>query len=391
MPVWHELTKELREAGELQVVGITQEQHAERCQLWAQWQQIDWPILWDPYNRTGSSAVPIAMAVDEYGVIRNMRLHPRKFETQFVRDFMQKQFPAPAISERRKIAEHPQWRQLIPELQKLLQSDSENATAWFRLGVALRMRFDQNDATMQADDFQQAVNCWSRALKLKPSQYIWRRRIQQWGPKLDKPYPFYDWVIEAQQQIRERGEAPISLPIRVFPAAVPSGDGSEAVARNAFNDNDGMVPRDADQAVAIQHAWVPNTQKPKDGAGATARLHLLLRPDATREVHWGWDGGPVQIWMYDAEGWKIQQDYFRLEPQTEVDAQGKHIPLPNMDGSTQGVNFELQRTSGDAATELTGVAYYYICIGESGECTFLAQDFRIPLPTTKSAEANGDE
>ena len=59
-PVWHELTAPLRASGELVLVGITEEQHPDRCALFAQWQGFDWPILWDPFNLTRSAAVPAA-------------------------------------------------------------------------------------------------------------------------------------------------------------------------------------------------------------------------------------------------------------------------------------------------------------------------------------------
>ena len=45
MPVWHELTKEARKAGELVLLGVIQEQHPDRCRLFAQWKGFDWPIL----------------------------------------------------------------------------------------------------------------------------------------------------------------------------------------------------------------------------------------------------------------------------------------------------------------------------------------------------------
>jgi hypothetical protein len=382
VPVWHELTKQLRADDELVVIGITQEQHAERCQLWAQWQQIDWPILWDPFNLTGSAAVPIAMAVDEQGVIRNMRLHPRKFEQQFVKEFMEMEFPAMLdgwvdselgskgkAGKGKAVLRAPMpWKIHLPALQKRVQDSPDDDAAWFRLGVALRMRFD-DPIHAQADDFQRAIDHWRKSLSLNPGQYIWRRRIQQWGPRLDKPYPFYDWVDQARSEIQTRGEKPIALPVPVFAAAVASAEGSEAVAQNAHPDNDGMIPRDKDQVIAVRNAVVKHTKKA--GSEDVARVHLLLQPDAKRDVHWSWDAGPCQVWIYDAKGWQIEQDFFRLQPGQKPASAG------------QGVNFEVKRTAGDAAdaaSELVGVAYYYVCIGESGECTFLAQDFRIALP-----------
>jgi len=35
-----------------------------------QWQQMDWPILSDPFNDLGISAVPITLLIDEHGIIR---------------------------------------------------------------------------------------------------------------------------------------------------------------------------------------------------------------------------------------------------------------------------------------------------------------------------------
>ena len=57
-------------AGELQVVGIVQEQHPARALLFQQWKGLDFPILWDPFGVCGVEAVPDLTAVDEHGVVR---------------------------------------------------------------------------------------------------------------------------------------------------------------------------------------------------------------------------------------------------------------------------------------------------------------------------------
>ena len=61
-------------------------------------------------------------------------------------------------------------------------------------------------------DAQAGVVRWTEALTANPNQYIWRRRIQQYGPRLDKPYNFYFWVAEARKEIRDRGEEPFPRP-----------------------------------------------------------------------------------------------------------------------------------------------------------------------------------
>ena len=57
MPVWYRELDELRRSGDVKIVGLIQEQHADRCALFLQWKQMDFPVLVDSLNRTGVSAV----------------------------------------------------------------------------------------------------------------------------------------------------------------------------------------------------------------------------------------------------------------------------------------------------------------------------------------------
>ena len=59
VPGWHEATKEWQEAGDLQMVGIIQEQHPDRARLFMQWKEMGWPILID----------------SNYGIIQSANLH----------------------------------------------------------------------------------------------------------------------------------------------------------------------------------------------------------------------------------------------------------------------------------------------------------------------------
>ena len=97
----------------------------------------------------------------------------------------------------------------IAAYQQAIRLNREDGNAHFRLVVSYRRRHDSD--LRQSDDFQTAVNHWGHALDLDPNQYIWRRRIQQFGPRLAKPYPFYDWVSTARREISARGETPSVL------------------------------------------------------------------------------------------------------------------------------------------------------------------------------------
>ena len=100
MPVWHETLLPWRDEELVQVIGIATEQHPERTELYAMWQELDWPILWDPFNLTQSFAVPLAMSIDENGVIRSMRLNPREFDAQVAQGFLGQDPATPSSDDR---------------------------------------------------------------------------------------------------------------------------------------------------------------------------------------------------------------------------------------------------------------------------------------------------
>ena len=45
-------------------------------------------------------------------------------------------------------------------------------------------------AVRRPGDFQAAVDAWGSAPALDPNQYIWRRRIEQYGPRLRQTLRF---------------------------------------------------------------------------------------------------------------------------------------------------------------------------------------------------------
>jgi hypothetical protein len=62
VPVWHEGTAKWVKDGKLVLLGVIQEQHADRCRLLAQWKGFRWPILHDPINVLEATGVPILTA-----------------------------------------------------------------------------------------------------------------------------------------------------------------------------------------------------------------------------------------------------------------------------------------------------------------------------------------
>lgn len=382
MPVWHDRTRELRAGVDLVVIGLVQEQHPERCALYAQWQRFDWPIVWDPFNVTESKVVPRLFAIDEHGVVRSTRPDPGSFEA----DFVGASFEPPsdvAAAEPLMLAE---WADDPPEsargamarllwgagfderalaaLEAAAAAPGSRAIDHFRLGVARRMRCDS--AAARPDDFQRALASWSEALDRDPNQYIWRRRIQQYGPRLDKPYPFYDWVRTAAAEVSARGEEPVALraeltgaeraeALRAFVAAGPATE----------PDPEGRIARDGELVdVETAVAW-----HSKPAGERPARVHLALRPAAARGAHWNNEGEPFRVWIDVPEGW--QADRRLLE----------HAGAPEpVSDEVRRLDFELRPPEGAGGEHvLTGYALFNVCEGRDGTCRYVRRDFTLRL------------
>ncbi len=332
MAAWDAKTKEWVRQGKLVVVGIAQEQHADRCRLLAQWRQLSWPILHDPINIMQVTGVPIEVAIDENGIVRSLRPNLDTLD----REFLDRTFASSAPSPRegpteavrpdpaalRRLAERDgscqAWRDLgdalvlwagpggldeaIQAYTQALHAKSDDGDAHFRLGVCYRMRSEAPHAA--PGDFQTAVDHWTTARSLQPNQYIWRRRIEQYGPRLTKPYPFYDWVPTAEREIRARGEQPVELRVRPTGSemAGPIRTGEAGLGDMASPDPEGRLTRDTQSLVRAEVAVVPPRVKP----GEAVRVYLTLRPDEAHKACWSAEGEPLQVWIGLPPGWRAQ-------------------------------------------------------------------------------------
>ena len=230
--MWQKVVTPYVEAGELTVVGVVQEQHPDRASLYRQWRKLDWPIFVDSLNLLDLAVVPVPVALDRAGFVRHKRITP----SNTVEEFIKVEHPAVEASPSHNLAagRDPDalraaaqragtaraWRDLgdalflhgaptdlsraVEAYERAVAADHSDGRAHFRLGVTLLRRYESRER--RASDAQAAVERWGSALAIDPNQYIWRRRIQQYGPRLDKPYNFYFWVEQAKKEITARGE-----------------------------------------------------------------------------------------------------------------------------------------------------------------------------------------
>lgn len=410
MPVWHKATRQWVADGKLEVLGITQEQHPDRCRLFAQWQQFDWPIVWDPINSLESTAVPIIVAIDEHGIVRSTRPRPETFEQEFLNvsfreDASPASTPAEGASDRptkpnlaalKARAEqsntaktYRDWADACvlwggeAEIDTAINAysrsqalDADGANSRFRLGVALRLRHDS--LRREPADFQRAVEQWEQALARNPNQYIWRRRIQQFGPRLDKPYSFYDWVEQARREIAARGATPITLTVDPYGAelAHPVRAFAADAAATKSPDPDGKIQRDTRPLVQSEVTLVPSRLRP----GGSARVHIALSPDADRKAHWNNEADPLRVWVDMPKGWKVSQQSHSVAGPSKRETSTE----------TRRIDFEVQAPA-DATgiTKLTVYALYFVCEGENGACLFLRLDIDVNVEVVTTDGTKG--
>lgn len=370
------------------MVGIIEEQHPERTRLFMQWKQMNWPLMVDSLNLLETLAVPVTVLIDEQGIVRAVQPGQEEFEKFLKTDYAASGMAAAPIPEsaskgnpgeveslRREAQQQFLWSgesaldSVIEKFEAALALEPEDGPTHFRLGVAYRRRYDSR--MRRPGDFEAAVRHWTRALQIDPNQYIWRRRIQQYGPRLDKPYSFYDWVHQARQEIRERGEVP--LPLSVEPGgaefAQPVKDFETTRESGEEPDPGGRILRDEEGLILVETAIVPDTS-----TDDSYRVHVVMRPNLQKKAHWNNEVDDLVFWVDPPRGWQIDSRYQTVK-----------IPPEPLSQEVRQVEFELKRTDSKAMREprFSGYALYYVCEDVNGTCLYRRQDVGLEVDLRK--------
>ncbi|KAA3608102.1 MAG: hypothetical protein DWQ01_13590 [Planctomycetota bacterium] len=361
----------------MQFIGLIQEQHPDRCALFMQWQQLKMPVWVDSLNRLGVQAVPLMWAIDEHGVVRATRPQWDWIEGEFLAtDYPEPKSISTAIREEAAVSHFhagrldqaiDAWQAMLPHIHPA----PDRGALLFRLGCAFRARHDSQNR--RPGDFQKAIQAWTEALRLFPQNYIWRRRLQQYGPSLEKPYPFYPWIEEARAAIQARGQQP--QPLRVEP------EGAELVYPKRPQvgeeippaDPQGKLARDTSPWVEVEWAIAPSPIKP----GGRGRLYLFFEPSALKTALWNPPGGDLQWWWQPNPKLQFVRRSAATSLGQEETSRQRHV-----------LEFEFQIEEeafppGENQPQelwLDGYGVYPLCLEVGGECVFLRRDLRLRIP-----------
>lgn len=381
------------ESGELAAIGVVQEQHPDRTRLYRQWRQLDWPIFVDSMNTLEHvTVVPIPMAIDENGVVVDAQFRPNELDA-----FIKTPRKSVALAENYNVVHKPDlgallrlaeegqtsapWRELgaayfnygdaadldhaVDALEKAAELGGDGGKSHFALGTALRRRYE--GPSRQPDDAQRAVEHWGRALDSNPNHYIWRRRLQQYGPRLDKPYNFYFWVDKARKEITARGETPIELTAEPMGSelAPPERDASQFAGGAVQNpDPQGRIGRDKKSLVRIETLATPGRVQP--GHRVRARVTFRLN----EEIHplWNNEAEDLTMWVDLPDGISmVERNLSFTNPETPETTELRQLEL----------EVALADSIPDGPIDLPAYALYYVCEDEGGVCYYLRQDFTL--------------
>jgi hypothetical protein len=214
-------------------------------------------------------------------------------------------------------------------------------------------------------DFAEAVHHWQTALTMEPANYIWRRRLQQYGPRLDKPYPFYDWIAQARKDLLARGEQPhplvtephgaeVARPLRKPEPAQPHA--------HPHPDPQNKLRKDVNESLfSYQTTYVSHTSE----EDVAYRVFLEIQPKEAF-TKWNDEAGLSTVRITPPEHWEAIPTVTSLLPRTEGDLQAARL-----------VEFELRRKNDradDLPPETSLQIFLQTCYGQEGRCELIRRD-----------------
>lgn len=236
MPVWHEATAKWVKEGKLSLLGVTQEQHADRGRLFAQWKRFDWPILNDPINLLESKAVPIFVAIDEHGIVRQVGPKLDRLEKEFLDKKFEDDAP-PSIDSASR-----------PELSELRTRAEVNDTgdAWLRYGDALALWGGESRASDAIEAYITPCNSTQR------TAWLTFGLVSAFDDVLSPTAGSRG--ISRKQSMRGAGRSN-SIPISTSGGGESSSTARGSISRTRFTTGSAMPPTTSRHAVNDRSSW----------------------------------------------------------------------------------------------------------------------------------------
>ena len=390
---WREQTRDLVKSGKLALLGVMLEQHQDRGRLFAQWKNIDFPVIFDPLNLAEIEKFPTVIGLDEEGLVRVINPGPKRLGRRFInKKFESEQSerrspilePLPPKYTRRMAGEARtgkswrehgdasvlgglplQIREAIDAYQRAVSLDPKDAFANFRLGVAYRIRFDRPDR--QLGDFQSAINAWRGAARADPRNKLFRSRIQQYGVRTERPDEMYGWIARARKDIAARGETP--TPLEPAPMAVELAKPRKKFRRDKSDPppggSEGTISSDEASLIELETAVVRGVGK---SGRDYAQILLMFRPKPDGGVQWDNRQSSLRVWIEPPAGTRLSKRFMEYKAGSSE---------PTKEERTLNSEIRFLKKAKKSAMKIKGHA---LCAVMTDPPQLLRRDFEIEIP-----------
>ncbi len=373
-------------------IGVVQEQHPDRTRLYRQWRQLKWPIFVDSMNTLEHiQVVPVPVAIDPSGMVIHDKFKPDQLETFMRTEWEMLDIPEDYNRVTRTVpsakplddATAATWHVWARDIFNLGQAEEidkvvgaletaakltpGDGAIQFSLGTALRRRYE--GPYRKPLDNQRAVEHWGLALDANPNHYIYRRRLQQYGPRLDKPYNFYFWVQEARADIRARGEDPFPLTAEPMGSEIAQPErkaSTKSVVGLENVDPQGRINRDKKQLVCIEPLVTPSRVRP----GHRLRARITFRLNEQSKPWWNNEADNIAIWVDVPDGFTLTENSLSISsPEAPETRELRQAEL----------ELEVDANHAEGVVTIPAYALYYVCEDSGGVCYYFRQDFALTV------------
>lgn len=239
---WNEQTRDLIKNHRLAVLAVSHDASPAQARLFFQWKKIDWPLAHDVINHCGVETLPLALYINEKGIIKQIDPEPEKLAKRLAKakalkpreipESDREQLVEPKITRRAAsegrsadslcihgdalvvAGQPPQIDEAIEVYKKATNEAPEMAKAWFGLGVAhhMRAKLNQSADPSAADDGKAATAAWKKVRELAPDNQVFKIEIEEFKAKPAALKKLFEWVEEAKKEISDRGDKPVEVP-----------------------------------------------------------------------------------------------------------------------------------------------------------------------------------
>lgn len=323
---WKAESKRTNGDRKFEVVGVAHDVQVDRVRLFAQWKNVDFPIMHDALNLSRTAKLPLVVGVDESGCVRVLDPTPKKLGSEFTEKKFERgreraavtELPDPRYTQRMadESRESPeaciygdalvlaglpqQIDAAINAYQSAINLKTKDPYVWFRQGVAHRIRYDRADR--HDGDLQAAVDGWSHAARMAKDNQVFLDLLRLYGGGAVNEGVSYSWIPVAQKESAARHESPAALSSTPLSCEMEPSEHLDKWRKAAKMPEDFQKDAIADEQEFVQceTVGIPGIS---DETSGSMLLIFRLKPESGAK--WSDSADSLRIWIQPPKNVKV--------------------------------------------------------------------------------------